>query len=217
MYSRAIVRSIGVRLFLLLFYTSSPSSDDPPATPPDKSTELCWWGKPARTFPRAWFSLSSFVSLSPVFFFPVFFLSHRVRTGGVSGVMDTSDGSLPFATHLSLPGVGGWRGGGPRLGFHTLSLLHVEIGAGVGAGREGGLPAWPCPTRPHPTLIEDVESHILLPRHDPRWWMAAVDGALCPNDVYFTLHFPFLLSSSLFAFLSFPSCPSLFSSLPSAG
>ena len=159
MYSRAIVRSIGVRLFLLLFYTSSPSSDDPPATPPDKSTELCWWGKPARTFPRAWFSLSSFVSLSPVFsslsFFSFTGLGREVFLGSWTPLTVLSL-SPPICPCLGLAG-GGVED--PGLDFTlSLSLLHVEIGAGVGAGREGGLPAWPCPTRPHPTLFEDVES-----------------------------------------------------------
>ena len=87
--------------------------------------------------------LSFFFCLSVSCLFPpVFLLFHGVRTGGVSGVMDTSDGSLPFATHLSLPEIVGEGVVGSGLDCaHTLSLLHVEIGAGVGAGREGGLPA----------------------------------------------------------------------------
>ena len=58
------------RLFLLLPLLQ------PPAIYP---TELCWWGKPARTLPRTLVLFSSFVSLSPLSFPPVFLLFHWVK------------------------------------------------------------------------------------------------------------------------------------------
>ena len=76
-------------------------------------------------------------------------------------VMDTS-------TVLSLPPpicpcLGSWLGSWLGLRTHTLSLLHVELGAGVGAGREGGLLlAVPYPA-PSNNFLRLWSPHILFP------------------------------------------------------
>jgi hypothetical protein len=143
------------RLFLLLPLLQ------PPAIYP---TELCWWGKPARTLPRTRSSLSSLSSLSPCLFLLSSFFSPGQGREELLGPWAPLTVLFPSATHLSLPGLRGMRVGGPGLDAHSLiSLFHV--GLGRASSREGGWTScWLCPTRPHPTPLEVVESPLPSPK-----------------------------------------------------
>ena len=196
------------RLFLLLPLLQ------PPAIYP---TELCWWGKPARTLPRTRSSLSSLSSLSPCLFLLSSFFSPGQGREELLGPWAPLTVLFPSATHLSLPGLRGMRVGG-QAWMHTHSSLSFTLDwGGRRAGREGGLLAGcalPGPIQ-HPLRL--WSPHFLLPKAWSSQVEAAFDGASVPTTSLFRSTSRSCFSSFLFPFLlsflsSFPPV-SLFSLL----
>lgn len=123
-------------------------------------------GQARQDVPRAWFSLPSLVSLSPVFFLLSFFSLTGLGREVFLGLWTPLTVLSHFATHLSLPGVGGRKGVWTQAGI-SLALTHslsLRLGrASEQGGRVDSLLAEPYPA-PSNTFEDDGVPIILLPK-----------------------------------------------------